>query len=454
MTTSLTVALVNLVRVGSWAIGAQDLEARFVAAALVWGTAWAGHAALARRPVSRPTRTRPDLAVLGGSAVGVVALALGADGVVSYGLGEAYRAVTGGAVVGGTTTEAVRRSLVLLVLAAVVWWWHWLRQALQGPRSTPWHVYVLLVPVLGGLLVAVGFATAALNAVVQWFIGEPEASRAAVHLAGLPDELAAVAVGGWVWWYHLAVVDRVAGRARGEPERTYEYVAAAVGLVAAAGGATAAISAAIEAAAPAPMAAGDALGRNALALALTLLLIGLPVWWGFWRRVQRRVRAGDVAELRSTARRSYLFLSFGVAGLTAAISLVVILFVALRDLLERSLDATVVHELRVAVALVLTTGAVSAYHWTVHSEDRAARPTTAHAARRHVLLVAPDGQALAAAITDRTGATVRTLHRQDIPPGRPDTDAVVSAILASPSEHLVVTVDGEGGVEAIPYEPG
>ncbi len=450
--TSLIVALTNLVRVGTWAVGAGQLDARSVAATVVWGAVWGLHVTLLHRSEFAPTSTRPSLAVLAASAVGVVALALGANGVLSYGFGQAYQAIAGDALIEGATTEALRRSLVLTVPAAAIWWWHWLRQALHGPRSTPWHVYVLLVPVLGGLLVAVGFAAVALNAVLQWFFGDPEAARAAVHFAVVPDALAAALVGGWVWWYHLTVVEQVAVRERGEPERTYEYAAAAVGLIAAAVGIATAIVAAIQAVAPAPLAAGDPLGRNTMVVAVTLLLIGTPLWWAFWQRVQRRTRAGDTAELQSSARRAYLFLLFGGAGLTAAISVVVILFVVLRDLLEGSLDATVVYELRVAIALVLTTGGVSAYHWTVHSEDRAAMPEEQRRPPRHILLVSSDGRGLADVVAERTGANVRTLHRIDVAPGEPDAEAVAAAILASPHDRLLVTVDEDGTIRAIPYD--
>jgi hypothetical protein len=269
----------------------------------------------------------------------------------------------------------------------------------------------------------------------------------------LPGALAAGLVGAWVWWYHLTVVGQVPQHQRGEPERTYEYVVAAVGLGAVAVGVATAIGAAVQAVAPAPLAAGDPLGRNAIVVALTLLLLATPVWWVFWTRVQRRARAGDAAELRSSVRRSYLFGWFGVAGLTAAISVVVILFIVLRDLMAGELDVTVVHDVRVAIALVLVAGGVSAYHWSVQREDRAARPEQEQQRQpRHILLVTSDGRTLADAVAERTGATVRTLHRLDVAHGRPDADAVADAILASPHARLLVTVDGDGTIHAIPYE--
>jgi len=337
-----------------------------------------------------------------------------------------------------------------VALAAAIWWWHWLRQALHGQRSVLWQVYLLAVPVLGGLLTAAGSAAVTLHAAVQWVIGEPDATQAAVQFATLPASLAAMVVGAWAWGYHRLVLGEADERRRGEPERAYEYLAAAVGLVAATAGVTMVFVAAIEAVAPVPLVAVEPRGGNTLALAVTLLVVGAPLWWAFWRRL--RTGAGDSAELASPSRRAYLFMLFGITGLAAAISAVVILFVFLRDLLEGALAGTVVYDLRIAIAMVLTAGGVSAYHWTVHQDDRAAAPAAPPRLVRHVLLVSPDGQQLADRIAADTGATVRTWHRLDVAGGEVDADAVAAAILASPHERLLVTIDDDGTVHAIPYE--
>ncbi len=102
--TSLTITLVNAVQVGAWALGAADLDAPSLSAALVWGAVWGLHVVLLRHPTLAPTATRPAIAVLAGSAVGVVALALGAGGLLSYGLNQAYRAIADSALVEGATT--------------------------------------------------------------------------------------------------------------------------------------------------------------------------------------------------------------------------------------------------------------------------------------------------------------------------------------------------------------
>jgi hypothetical protein len=292
-----------------------------------------------------------------------------------------------------------------------------------------------------------------LGTALQWLIGEPSAARATAHFMSVPAAIAAGMVGVLIWRYHRSVLDAAAAGLRTEPERTYNYLAAGVGLVTGAAGATIAVAAAIQVLVPGALAV-EAGGRNTLATALTLLAVGLPVWWAFWRRLQRHVTAGVEGERTSPSRRVYLFLLFGATGLTAVVSLSVILFVVFRDLLESALTVTVLHDLRIAIGLVLTAGGLSAYHWAVHREDRehaAAAPMPTHP--RHVLLVGPDGRQLAAAVATDTGARVRSLHRLDT--ARTDVDAhrVAEAILAVHHDSVVVTIEEDGEVHVIPYEP-
>lgn len=452
-TVTLLMAYVGLVEVGTWLLGAEDFRPAALASGLVWGSIWALHVWMLGHPQLAPTGRAAGLAGLAGSAVGLVAVTVAVAGVLSFGLEQLYRAVAGGALVEGPATEALRRNLVRVVLAGGIWWWYWLRGTLRAPRTTLWHAYLMLLPILGGLLVAVSSGAAVLHAVLQWFLGVPDTARAAAHFDLLPGALAAGVVGGWAWWYHRTVLGEGPERRQTEPDRVYRYLAAGVGLVAAASGVTVALVALIQALAPAPLAGPDPEGRNTLVAAATLLVVGGPLWWAFWRPLQERVRREGDPERRSPSRRAYLFLLFGAAGLTALISLIVILFVFLRELLEGTLRGTVLYDLRTALALVLTAGAVSAYHWAVYREDRAERAERAGPGRA-VLLVGPEDPGLAERVAERTGSMVRHLPRLDAEPAPVDPERVVAAILAAGAGRLLVVVEADGEVRAIPYRAG
>jgi hypothetical protein len=449
-TIPLIVGVVALVQVGTWALGGGRGGPDEAATALIWSGLWVAQAVLLRRSGLTPTGPLCRLETLAGSTVGLVTLALGAVGVVSYGLAQTYRAATGPALVEGASAAAVSRSIVVVVLGGVVWWWHWLRDAATGPRDGPWHLHVLVTGVLGGLATAAAALVITLRTSLVWAVGAQASAQAAAHFATVPRAVAATVVGLWVWRYHAVVLGAVA--ARGEPQRIADHIVAGVGLVSATSGATFALVAAIEAATPAPFAAGGGHGAQSAATALALLVVGLPLWVVHWWHLQARVRGGDEAELMSPTRRAYLLIVVSAAGLATAGSGVSLLFVVFRDLLGADLDSAVVRDMRVAVGLLVAAGGVAAYHWLVQRADRAAAP--AMPPQRHVLLVSADGRTIASAVAQRTGARVRSLHRLDIDAADAtdiDADAIAAAVRSSPHRHLLVTVEGDGVVRAIPY---
>lgn len=451
-TVSVVVALVGLVQVAEGAIAGRPFRPDAAARALVWGAVWLAHQRILRRPSTAPAGIRADLTVLAGTAVGLLTLAAGTGSLLVVALDQVYARLVGGVLASTPPWETLAHSVVVATLGAALWWWQWLRQAAGGPRTDLWHRYVLGLPVLGGLLASVGAAATVLHAVAQWTVGVRSTEVAAAHFDVVPGALALGTVGVWAWVYHRAVLTAVADRDRTEPERAYEYVCAAVGLVAASAGVAVALVAAIEALAPAPLAAADPTGRGTLVTAVTLMVVGGPLWWAFWRRLaDPQPASADGQERQSPSRRAYLFLLLGAAGLTALVSLVIGLFVVLRELFEGTLDTAVLRDLRVAGSLTVTAGAVAAYHWTVYREDRAHSPERARDRDRHVLLVAADPNLLAPDIRRATGATVRTLRHLDAGPPGADADAVARAVLASPHPRVLVVVDGED-VRVIPYQ--
>ena len=450
-TVSLLVAFLHAVDVGCWLVGVEPYAPAAIANTVVWAGVWAVQLWVLRSAQLAPTGPLPQLATLAGSGVGLGALAVGTTDVIRYGLGRGYELLAGSAFVQTSATQTLRTGLVLAGLAVPVWWWHWVRD-LGGPRTGPWHAYVMLVAVLGGLLTAVVSGGIALHRVLQWWLGDPATGLAATHFDVLPGALAAAVVGLSVWWYHRRVLAAQPLRRRSEPERAFGYLVAAVGLLATAAGITVAIMAGILAVVP-PAFATPVSQANTLVLALTLLLVGTPVWWTFWRRLQTQVAGGEPVERGSVSRRVYLMLLIGGAGLTAMISLASVLFAFFRDLLDGRLAISVLRDVRTGLGLVVTAGAVAGYHWMVHRQDRAAvepAPQTIHP--RSVLLISADGVGLAAAIADATGAKVERLHRLDTAEHDVDVAGLTAAVLAAPYERVMVTVGEAGEVSVIPFE--
>src|SRR5690606_1385495 len=105
--------------------------------------------------------------------------------------------------------------------------------------------------------------------------------------------------------------------------------------------------------------------RSPLALGLTLLIVGAPLWARYWFAAQRTTEHGGAEERESLSRRVFLFGIFGVAVLVLLVNLTIVLYQVFEGLLENSLSSGVIQDTRWSIAMVLTAGAVSIYYWLV-----------------------------------------------------------------------------------------
>jgi hypothetical protein len=280
------------------------------------------------------------------------------------------------------------------------------------------------------------------------------------HFEYVPVAAAFLVVGMAAWQYHRVVMRTGGSVDRSEPLRAYDYLMAASGLVATVVGATLALVALFESIA-ARITGDPSAVANRLILAAILGVIGLPLWWTFWSRIRGHLEADPTAEFGSLSRRLYLVLLFGVGGLTALISLIVVLFVGIDDLLDATFGGETLHSARVGLALIATVAGVAWYHLGVFRSDRAIAEQLAPAPapppgplpppETHVVLIAPRDGALAEALATATGVVVETWVREDdMPMPDIDIDELVARILDD-AGHDVAVVVGPKGADVIPY---
>ena len=434
--------------------------------ALAWGGLWAVHELRIRAEPAPTEETRllDRLYFSFGSVIGLGAMAPAIGMAIYEPLRSSYdSALLDTVVAGDALWEGVRSALAVLVVAAPVWYWHWFRNAIRDVGSTLWRVYVFLFGVLGGLTAALVGTGALIHQVLVWALG---ASRdgAAEQFDLLPGAVSAIVVGAAVWVYHRMTQRALAPASaeRSESERVYRYLVAAAGLATLAAGLLVVFVLGIEALTPgADVFRDDRWWRGRLAWALTLLLIGAPLWGWYWLNVQRQVERAPEAERLAASRRVYIFGVAGISVLVAAVNLVIVLFRILEGVLESQLSSDDIYDVRWSIALLLTTGAISVYHWLLLREDRAAlvgvEPRAAAATSKLVLLVATDG--VGSELSRRLealGDRVRRWQRLD----RPDSgirlsDEAVAAlheqIAGAEAEHVIVMVSAAGDVEVVPY---
>jgi len=441
--TALVVAMTALHGVVSAALADHRFDGSALSQLVVWFAVWLVHWTMASRMLDADRRQGQlvlgSLIGLGTTVAGLVWL-LGAS-LDSLLVDRASTLLV-------QQQQPLAQAAATVVVGVPVWVVYWLR-GLSGARRTPlWFGYVLPVGVGGSLVLAVVGASIVLYQLLVWLIGEPASTQAAQHFEGAPTAGACVIVGAVSWWYHRQVFTG-ATPARMEVTRVYEYLMAGIALLAAAVGVTMVVVALVESLVPAAAVEVGTSVVNSLLSGVTLLLVGGPLWLVFWSRVGRATRDGGPEELASPTRRIYLFVLFGLGGVAAVVAVLVAAFLGIQDALQNGFDAQVVREMRVPVAILLATGAISGYHWLVYRHDRSQLPVAApqHGPRYVLLVGAPDG-IVCGAVERLTGARVDLWVRADGLAGPWAVDDVVAAVSQSGADAVAV-IAGQAGLETI-----
>jgi quinol monooxygenase YgiN len=257
--------------------------------------------------------------------------------------------------------------LITLFIGSVVWGIYWVGTAQKAVKESLWYAYVLLVGVGGGLLTTVISASLLLDTVLVWFFGESKGS-AQTYFQGTPTLIGATLTGGIVLWYHRLILNSQE-IARTVIRRIYEYGISAIGLLAASGGVTMILVSIIESLSRSSQLSGPS-SINTLIGAVTLIIVGGPVWSLQWRSIQNRSAEDLVVEKGSIVRRVYLLLLFGVVGVTAVVVLLTTAYLVFYDLFNGNIGVSTFTKIRFPVAIFLTAAVVSIYHWNIYRSEK------------------------------------------------------------------------------------
>lgn len=435
-----------------------------LAQAIVWAAVWVVHLRVESVTVEPGARRVHHLV---GSLLGWVLTVIGLTSLLSASL-DALVVPPPDVIVG--SSSALGSAAALLIAGAPIWIAYWWRDQRTASVDHLWFGYVLVFGVGASLVMTVSGASVALYRVLVRLVGDLGGSSTNAWASGTLTALAVAAVGLLSWWYHRDVVDHRAPVGRTDVVRVHEYLLAAIALLAAAIGVVLVVVAFIEAVTPTERVLVDASLTNAVLAALTLLVVGGPLWWVFWRRIRRAVRADRPVEAASPTRRIYLYALFGVTGVVAVVAVLVVVYGLLDGAFKGTFGAATVRSVRVAFGILVAAGALAAYHWAVHREDRRLAP--AEPERRptsvapplsasgpsesslgpvggieRVLLVGPSDDALVAAVEAATGAQVELWVQET---GRWDQNAVLGALARAQRTRVVLHAAGEEMIEAGP----
>jgi hypothetical protein len=383
----LVVAMFGGYQVMLFVVGAERYDGYALSQLVVWGGTWFAVRRVDRAtsPLQR-TALRHVVPALIGLTVSAVAVGQLVAGLVQRVFDSTSQAVF------VSTTTLIHSGLALLVIGGAVWVIEWLRGLSSQPGSEAWRFVVVLFGVTGGLITAItSLATAAYQLAV-WIIGSPESDVARTHFEAFPEAIGGVVVGILAWWYHRSLLAAHRTESRTEVDRVYEYIMSAGGLLAAAVGAVILLVAVVEAVTGTRLIRGDT-AINTLLLSIILLAIGIPVWSVYWRTTLHRT---GIEDRGSVSRRVYLITLLGVGGLVALGTAIATVYLFLRDLIEGRLASSTLRSLRYPLAMLLTSGAVAGYHFTVFRAEHVGG--TGPRRRRRIVIAGPANAALDSAL--------------------------------------------------------
>lgn len=444
--TSLSVGMFALHDMVSWAVRVNDFRAPALARLIVWGSIWGMHWWVHLR--SAPAGSSRAHHLLG-SLIALGTVVVGLDQLISGAIARIWN--FGGEAIFVSHGDLILKGAVTLIVGAPIWFLYWIKNYSKATRDPLWFVYVLLVGVGGGLIMAVVSASTVLYSALVWLVGDAGSADASTHFRNVPTASGAVCVGVIAWWYHHAMLEEDRKAARTEVQRVYEYLMAGIGLLAAAGGLAMILVALVEALTSSSVISGSG-ATNALLAAATLLIVGSPVWWVFWHRIQNAIKRSPQEEHASPTRRIYLFILFGLGGIVAVGTLLVGVFFLFDDIFKGSFGLETIRRMRFALAVLITTGAIAGYHWLTYRSERELMAVAARGPR-FVLLIGPRDAELAHMVSQFTRGRVQFWTRKDDQTVTWARDEVMRALEESKDEAIILLADSKG-LRTIPIDRG
>ena len=449
-----TSCIVTMVNVHVWieailvgenrTFGGSTFDGDSFSAALLWGGLWAGHWFGMRRRHGVPG----DLDLATGTVLGMAAGAVGVGGVIWVAADEFYNALADDPVTyrEGPTLAAW---IATAVVGGVVWWFYWMSNYRTAPRTQLWYVTVVPIGALTGFVTFVTMLATIINIAAVWLFGEPSSTEALRHFDLVPSAFAALLVGAASWLYHRSLLS--GEQTRNDVIRSYDYLVSAAALVTSVIGATFVLTTVF--AGPGSDVA------NPIIAGVTMLFVGGPLWALFWSRIQGYVEANQEEELQSPLRRVYVFAIFGISGLTAIISLLVVLSATIEAALDGVFSSETLHDNRVGIALLIAVSGVVWYHFKVFSAERhlyvAPPPPPPGPEDRHrQLIVVTSLEAdLPPGIDDLPGVSVVHWHQAgDTEQVEADLDTMPTFIAERSDYNDLLIVCNETGASLVPLD--
>ncbi len=450
-----------------WAMRAGEFPEFSLASILPWTMIWGYHWQIESAEGQRSMETRGirrlylyAMSVVGGGmfgvGVGAIIYTLLQDGYSALFLNQ--MAISGEV---GLARESLRTDLSVAIVGGAIYWTHWHRFAL-GDRNSVLRWIALFIASVGGAAAALGSVGVMASTTLSWLLGATN-EGAALHFEDMPAALVVASAGAVAWaLFRRRMLMEAVGEYAVPIRRIYDHLMAAFGLTALSGASFVTFNTALATLAEAlsvSITDSDA-WRSPVAAILAMLIIGIPVWGYYWRRLRLAHAADPEAEATALSHRVYVFAVLGVGALAFLGGGGGTLFVILRDLLDAALSVETLRDLNPAIGFALTAALFLPYHWAIYRADQAHQPDEPEprSVRKRVTLLVADGDStLTEAIEDALGYQVREAQWSDPEAFTPTLDGdqatrIADEVSQSGGSNVLLIPDQATGLKVISYD--
>ena len=275
--------------------------------------------------------------------------------------------------------DPVRTAAGWAIVGVTAWAIQWRTVATTDEESVLRQVYLYGFAFIGGASLALWGAAATIYIVIAQLVGADNTATAVAYFRQFILPVVGLLIGGALLAYHWSILRRDAARRVPFPaplsesparqahlSTTFKYIMSAVGLIALVPGLMALLMALLDPLVSDNLFASTNEQQEFLAVALTMIIVGAPLWFVFWARVLH-------ADPRSLVRRIYLYVALIALGGTWLFTLVALLAAVLTEILGQGsgfLEDALIPSLSILIPAV----AFFAYHVFILREDSRRTP--------------------------------------------------------------------------------
>ncbi len=346
-------------------------------------------------------------------------------------------------------TNELTRGLVTALIAIPTWYFYWFTERTKEHTSQLWNLYLLLIGVGGSLVATLVGSSIIFYDTLVWFFGDADTNAAWVHFDRVPGATGALVATLISFSYHSRVLSSHHESEEGEIGRIYRYLLSGIGFATSSIGAVTFVVAIVETFAQDDLLVGRS-PRNSLLLAITLLVVGLPVWQIIWRRINQRVKEDPEREISAISRKVYLFTVVGISAIATVASALTITVQIFQGIFGGDLGGSTWRETSYAISILIVGILAGIFHLRIIRHERSISGPKSKS-HKFLLMIGPADKSLARELERSTGARIEIVESLDGLATAWDREKV-RLLLAENKEQELALIADSGQIRAIPIK--